>query len=42
MKSFSVSGVGVKLLDIHTLAKASSFEPKNVEVTGKWERQGNW
>lgn len=35
MKSFSVSGVGVKLLDIHALAKVSSFGPENVEILGK-------
>ena len=42
MKSFLVSGVGVKLLDIHALSKVSSFEPEKVEVLGKWERRGNW
>ena len=42
MKSFSVSGVGVKLLNTHALAKVSSFEPEKVEILGKSERRGNW
>ena len=42
MESFSVSGVDVKLLDIHALAKVFSFGPENVEILGKWERRGSW